>query len=206
MNDFLYSIFFSLVSGIVSSVLVVIYYERRDYRKHRLSEAHILGRFTTVLFQILTIIRTTAKLPHPSAGNEREAFEQLEQILGRMNPSTLLKRLSSISPDQHIALYEQLLQSQQTLQLLFSDSVAHKTIEGSVSASVAEMRVWIDETLLMYHIFPELFENKTDSMISMKWMTSVSNLTENSFATLKNMLSMKNIPDGLLRFGSYRKK
>lgn len=202
MNTFLYDVLFSLITGIVSSVLVVIYYERRDYKKHRLSEAHILDRFTTVLFQILTTIRTTAKLPHPRAGNEEDAFQQLEEILGRKNPSIVMERLSSFSPDQHKALYEQLLQSQHTLQLLFSDSVAHKTIEGSVSASVAEMRVWIQDTLTMYHIFPELFDNQTDSIISMKWMASVANLTENSFTILKTILSMKKVPDGILRFGS----
>lgn len=205
MDDFLPSLVFSIVTGVVSSVLVVVYYEARDHKNNKLSQAHILNRFNGVLFRILTTIRATAGLPHPEAVNETQALEQLEVILGRTDPSILLGTIGHLNIDQHRSMYEQLVQLQQSLGLLFSDSVAHKTVEGVVSASIAETQEWVEAVLINYYTFPEVFENKADQLITMRWTTSVFNLTENTFATLTNMLSIKKVPDGMLRWGSRSK-
>lgn len=205
MNNIWFSVISSIITGIVSSGLVVLYFEIREKQRHSLSHAHILKRFTGELFRILTIIRVAAKLKHPTSHNEIEVVKELETILGRYNPTVLMNQIGSLSSDQHRYIFDQLAHAQTSLSLLFSDSIAHKTVDGRVSASIAEMQGWVDTVLRHYSTFPEIIERKGDSSLQSFWMTSIFNLVENSFAILTNILAIQDTSEEILRWGSREK-
>lgn len=207
MDNIWTSIGLSLITGIVSSFLVVIYFEFRQYKKYSLSRAHILERFSRELFHILTTIRVTSdlKLSNSSFGGRNKVVAELEHLLGRENPEILMERMLNLTPEKHRYLFSQLLQIHDSLYLLFSHSIGHKTIEDSVSASIAEMQEWISTVLSYYNTYPEIIERKVDQSLYMVWMTSIANLAENSFTTLRNVLDKQDISEDMLRWGSRTK-
>lgn len=199
---FLINLLSSIITGLVSGLLVAIYFENRQNKKHKLSHAHILDRFINNLFSNLTIIRVSTKLPPPQGTDARDILKILEETLGRKNPPILISKILNLTLDERKYIYNQLILSKQTLTALFSDSIAHKTVDGKVSASIAEIQKWIDGVLSNYDIFPEIFSGEEDKFIKMHWMNSILNLTENSFAILNNMLILKNTPNEMLHWGS----
>jgi len=207
MDNIWLSILLAIITGLVSSSLVVIYFEFRQYRKHKLSRAHILERFSRELFQILTTVRIVSdlKLRDVSSQDRLGAVKELERVLGRNDPGVLMGKILNLTPDQHRYLFDNLTQIYNSLSLLFLHSIAHKTIEDKVSASIAEMQEWIDSVLQYYVMFPEIIEQRDDQTIRTMWMTSIFNLVENSFAILPNVLKSQKVSEGALRWGSRSK-
>jgi len=205
MNNVWTSIIFSLVTGIISSSLVVIYFEIRQNKRHKLSRAHILERFTRELFGVLTVIRVASqlKLNRTSFKDKMDVVKDLELILGRNNPSVLIDKILNLSTNNHQYIYNQLVQINNSLFIIFSHSIAHKTIEDEVSASIAEMQEWISSVLQCYITFPEIIENKSDNTMQTMLITSISNLVENTFSILTNTLKKHKTSEGLLRWGSH---
>ena len=205
MNNIWTSIIFSLVTGIISSSLVVIYFEIRQNKKHKLSRAHILERFTRELFGILTVIRIASqlKLNKTSFEDKMDVVKDLELILGRNNPNVLIDKILNLSTNNHQYIYNQLVQINNSLFIIFSHSIAHKTIEDEVSASIAEMQEWINSVLQCYITFPEIIENKSDNTMQTILITSISNLVENTFSVLISTLKKHKTSEGLLRWGSH---
>lgn len=205
MNNIWISIIFSLVTGIISSSLVVVYFEIRQNKKHKLSRAHILERFTRELFGILTVIRITSqlKLNRTSFENKMDVVKDLELILGRNNPSVLIDKILNLSANNHQYIYNQLVQINNSLFVIFSHSIVHKTIEDDVSASIAEMQEWINSVLQCYVTFPEIIENKSDDTMQTMLITNISNLVENTFSVLTSTLKKHKTSEGLLRWGSH---
>jgi hypothetical protein len=200
--NLLENLLFSLITGIISSIIVVIYFEYQQNKKHKLSHAHILHKFISQMFGILTVIRVSADLPYPRGNNQNEILVKLEEILGRKNPSVLMGRIPNLGGDKHKYIYEQLLMARQSLSMLFSDSIAHKTIDGKISASIAEAQVWVEAVLSNYQLFPEILNNQADTLMITSWTTSIFNLTENTFGILTNTLARKEVPDEMLRWGT----
>lgn len=207
MDSIWISIILSLLTGLVSSSLVVLYFEIRENRKYALSRAHILERFSRELFHVLTVVRVACnlKLGETSFGNKLSVLAELERILGRNNPSILMSQIPNLTPEQHRNIFNQLIQIRESLSLLFAQSIGHKTVEDNISASIAETQEWIDSVLHYYTTFPEIIDNQIDQTIHMVWMTSVFNLVENSFAILNNVLKKKSVSEGALRWGSRSK-
>jgi hypothetical protein len=200
----LISVITGLVTGLASSALVVLYFEYRQYRKHALSRSHILQRFSTALFGSLTIVRVAVKLKHPDSfgGGEAAVVKELEGILGRYDPSVLMSRLASLPPGQHRYLFEQLQHTEERLYGIFSDSVAHKTVEGDISAAIAEEQEWVNWVVQDYVTFPELLNGTADQHVYTLWMTHMANLVENTFAILGKTIQAKTVSEGALRWGS----
>lgn len=200
-------IILSLVTGVVSSSLVVIYFEWQQNKRHVLSRGHILERFSGQLFKILTTVRVSLKLKLSkySFQNKAEVIRNLEEILSRENPGVLMSKLPELAPDQHVYILGQLLQVRDSLAVLFSDSIGHRTVEDKVAASIAEMQGWIDAVLQNYELFPELLEARFDSRMWAMFAASVANLVENCFSILLSTVNEQKISEGLLRWGSRSK-
>ncbi|MCX6736427.1 MAG: hypothetical protein NTZ13_05085 [Candidatus Parcubacteria bacterium] len=207
MENIWISIALSLLTGVVSSSLVVLYFELRHQKMHALSRAHILERFSRELFHILTAVRIASNLKlKNTATSKAEMVKELEQILGRNTLTILLGRISNLSPKQHQVLLNELILAHSSLSVLFSQSIGHKTLEDRIAASMAETQEWIDSVLIYYTTYPEIIDGTADQTIHMVWMTSVFNLVENSFAILNDVVKAQTLSEGALRWGSRSSK
>lgn len=207
MNNIGIQIGLSLLTGIVSSSLVVIYFEIRQLKKYTLSRGHILERLSRELFSVLTIIRVSSGLKLEKLSQDRsEILKNLEKILGRHEPSLIMNKIINLTPKQHQNILNQLINVRMSLSALFTNSVGHKTVEDSISASIAEMEGWIDSVLNYYTMFPEIIEGNADSKMLTFWSTSIFNLIENTFTTLEITLKKQHLDDTDLRWGARSKK
>lgn len=195
--------FAALLTGVVSSVLVVFYFERRDKIKYRLSRAHIIERFGPILFGVLTIVRVTINEGPPESRQLRAVFNELKNILGRDNPMVLLRGLSGLPDSKHETIIRQLTNFQLLLTSLFSDALAHKTVEDKITASIAELQNWIDDVLSLYAVFPEVRINSTKYLeLHTRWQSTMTNLVENTFTILDYIIDLRMDTEDDLRWGA----
>jgi hypothetical protein len=202
MSDFLLNSLFSIITGIVASTLVVIYFEYKLKKKYALSRSHLVVRFKQHLFGTITVVRGLIGLSYPKVSGELEVLQKLEEIMGRNDPSIIMNGLLRLTPEDHQSMFSQLTLLHTNLENLLSDAMAHKTLEDKITASIAEMQDWIDIVLQMYTIFPELLHGKYDAKLLMHWSTAVFNMVENSFAIFHDILKLKTLSPDELRWAS----
>lgn len=202
MLNFLYQLLFSVITGVIASTLVVIYFEIKLKKQYALSRSHLVVRFKQHLFGTITIVRGVIGLEYPKVSGELEVIQKLEEIMGRNDPSIIMNGLLHLTPEDHQSMFSQLTILRTHLESLFSDAMAHKTVEDKIASSIAEMQDWVDSVLQMYTVFPELLNGRYDPELLMRWSATVCNMVENAFAIFHDIRKLKTLSPDELRWAS----
>lgn len=205
-NEIIINILMSVITGIVASTLVVIFFEWNTRRARKVSRMHITSRFISLLFEVLELVSQVTKLSERSLeGRGRVYAEKLERLLRQDGTNNAFinvgNALLSMNEKELQYLLDGLFNIKSRLSLLSINALSHKSFDETTCIAIFEQEKWIDVVLENGNGF----QSGNQVWVTVAH-TTISNLIENTFSILKLMLDEheklieKN--SGLLMWGS----